>query len=121
MNRKLRSIISVLIVLLIILNMNIYFYTLGCKVNQYETQEMSELLEKIHAHLKSLNYTDEDIEYFDTSSVEDIIKNMKFNIEENGINTFVVKEHPTWLKQGYEEESIKKILEILDLTKIQHL
>ena len=26
--------------------MNIYFYTLGCKVNQYETQEMCELLEK---------------------------------------------------------------------------
>ncbi len=26
--------------------MNIYFYTLGCKVNQYESQEMGELLEK---------------------------------------------------------------------------
>ena len=26
--------------------MNVYFYTLGCKVNQYETQEMRELLEK---------------------------------------------------------------------------
>lgn len=25
--------------------MKVYFYTLGCKVNQYETQEMSELLE----------------------------------------------------------------------------
>lgn len=25
--------------------MNVYFYTLGCKVNQYETQEMSELFE----------------------------------------------------------------------------
>lgn len=25
--------------------MNIYFYTLGCKVNQYETQEMAELFE----------------------------------------------------------------------------
>lgn len=26
--------------------MNIYFYTLGCKVNQYESQEMGELFEK---------------------------------------------------------------------------
>lgn len=26
--------------------MNVYFYTLGCKVNQYETQEMSELFER---------------------------------------------------------------------------
>lgn len=43
----------------------------------------------------------------------DILRNMKFDIEENGINTFVIKEHPTWLKKGYEEESIKKILEVL--------
>lgn len=43
----------------------------------------------------------------------DVLKNMKFDIEENGINTFVIKEHPTWLKEGYEEESIKKILEVL--------
>lgn len=43
----------------------------------------------------------------------DILKNMKFDIEENGINTFVIKEHPTWLKEGYENESIKKILEVL--------
>lgn len=43
----------------------------------------------------------------------DIIKNMKFKIEENGINTFVVKEHPTWLKEGYEEETIKRMLEVL--------
>ncbi|MBO5463471.1 MAG: tRNA (N(6)-L-threonylcarbamoyladenosine(37)-C(2))-methylthiotransferase MtaB [Clostridia bacterium] len=26
--------------------MNVYFYTLGCKVNQYETQEMGELFER---------------------------------------------------------------------------
>lgn len=43
----------------------------------------------------------------------DILKNMQFDISENGINTFVIKEHPTWLKQGYEDESIKKILEII--------
>lgn len=42
-----------------------------------------------------------------------ILKDMHFDIEENGINTFVIKEHPTWLKEGYEEESIKKILEVL--------
>lgn len=43
----------------------------------------------------------------------DVLKDMHFDIEENGINTFVIKEHPTWLKEGYEEESIKKILEVL--------
>lgn len=42
-----------------------------------------------------------------------VLTDMKFVIEENGINTFVVKEHPTWLHTGYEEETIKKILEVL--------
>ena len=36
---------------------------------------------------------------------------MGFVIEEFGLNTFVIKEHPTWLKSGYEEESIRKIID----------
>ena len=43
----------------------------------------------------------------------EVLRNMKFDIEESGINSFIIKEHPTWLKQGYEEESIKKMLEVL--------
>ena len=43
----------------------------------------------------------------------DVLKNMHFDISEYGVNSFIIKEHPTWLKQGYEEESIKKILEVL--------
>ncbi len=43
----------------------------------------------------------------------DVLKDMHFDIEESGINSFVIKEHPTWLKEGYEEDSIKKILEVL--------
>lgn len=42
-----------------------------------------------------------------------ILKDMHFDIEESGINSFVIKEHPTWIKEGYEVESIKKILEVL--------
>lgn len=42
-----------------------------------------------------------------------ILKDMHFDIEESGINTFVIKEHPTWIKEGYEIDSIKKILEVL--------
>ena len=42
-----------------------------------------------------------------------ILTNMGFVIEEFGVNTFVVKEHPTWLKTGYEEESIHKIIDIM--------
>lgn len=39
--------------------MKIYFYTLGCKVNQYETQEMSEILEKAgHSTVKNADEAD---------------------------------------------------------------
>ena len=38
---------------------------------------------------------------------------MGFKIEAFGMNTYVFKEHPTWLKEGYEEESIHKIIDIL--------
>ena len=39
--------------------------------------------------------------------------NMGFKIEEFGLNTFVIKEHPTWLKTGQEEESIRKIIDLI--------
>lgn len=42
-----------------------------------------------------------------------VLTNMGFGIEEFGVNTFVFKEHPTWLKTGYEEESIRKIIDIV--------
>ena len=41
----------------------------------------------------------------------DILNNMGFVIEEFGYNTYTIKEHPTWLKEGYEEESIHKIFD----------
>ena len=40
-----------------------------------------------------------------------ILTDMGFVIEEFGLNTITIKEHPTWLKEGYEEESIHKILD----------
>lgn len=41
----------------------------------------------------------------------EVLNNMGFVIEEFGINTYSVKEHPTWLKEGFEEESIHKIFD----------
>ena len=41
----------------------------------------------------------------------EVLTNMGFKIEEFGLNTFIIKEHPTWLKEGYEEESIHKIID----------
>lgn len=43
----------------------------------------------------------------------DLLNELGFTIEEFGLNTFIIKEHPTWLKEGYEEESIHKILDTI--------
>lgn len=47
----------------------------------------------------------------------DILINMGFKIEEFGVNTFRVLGHPTWLLQGYEEESIRKIIDLVIVKK----
>ena len=38
-----------------------------------------------------------------------------FTIDEFGINTIIVKEHPTWLKEGFEEEQIRKIIDLISV------
>ena len=43
----------------------------------------------------------------------ELLKNMGFVIEEWGINSIIVKEHPTWLLQGYEEDQTRRIIDIL--------
>ena len=50
------------------LDMTVYFYTLGCKVNQYETQEMSELLEK-NGYTIIYNATDADVAVVNSCTV----------------------------------------------------
>lgn len=41
----------------------------------------------------------------------DILNELGFSIEEFGINTYTIKAHPTWLKEGYEEEVIRNIFD----------
>lgn len=42
-----------------------------------------------------------------------ILTNMGFIVEEFGVNTFVIKGHPTWILQDYEEESVRKIIDLV--------
>ncbi len=41
------------------------------------------------------------------------IKNIGIEVEEFGKNTFRVTAHPTWIREGTEDESIKKIFELV--------
>ncbi|HHW68921.1 MAG TPA: DNA mismatch repair endonuclease MutL [Tenericutes bacterium] len=47
----------------------------------------------------------------------DIIRNLGFNIEEFGINSIIIKTHPTWLPKNYELEAIRKIIDVLISTE----
>lgn len=44
---------------------------------------------------------------------QDFLASIGFQIEEFGVNTITIKAHPTWLKEGYEEESIHMILDLV--------
>ncbi len=43
----------------------------------------------------------------------DILNNFGFSIEEFGHNTVIIRSHPTWIKEGYEEEDIRKVIDII--------
>lgn len=43
----------------------------------------------------------------------DVIKELGFDIEDFGINSFIVKAHPTWLPKNYEAEATIKLMETI--------
>lgn len=43
----------------------------------------------------------------------DLLKNMKFDVEEFGVNSIIVKAHPVWLPKDHEEQAIRKIIELI--------
>ncbi len=43
----------------------------------------------------------------------DVIKSLGFEVSEFGINTFRVLSHPSWLKEGFEEVSIRNIFDLV--------
>ena len=52
-------------------------------------------------------------EYLNFVSNCETFKKMGFVYEEFGINTIIIKSHPIWLKIGYEEEQIRKIIDLI--------
>ena len=43
----------------------------------------------------------------------EILRKLNFDITENGVNSFVIKTIPTWVKTGYEEETIRRLIDVL--------
>ena len=52
-------------------------------------------------------------EYITLKNNFEYLNSLGFEISEFGINTAVIKAHPTWLIEGHEEESIRRIIDIV--------
>ncbi len=44
---------------------------------------------------------------------KEVLENLGFTIEEFGINTIIIKSHPTWLRENYEGDNIKYIIDLV--------
>lgn len=42
-----------------------------------------------------------------------LLEDLKFEMEEFGMNSIIVKSHPVWLPKEYEEQAIRKIIEVI--------
>lgn len=42
-----------------------------------------------------------------------VLEDMGFDVEEFGINSIIIKSHPTWIPKDQAEESIKRIIELI--------
>lgn len=52
-------------------------------------------------------------DYLKFNERKSILESMGFGISEFGINTIVIKKHPTWLLTGFEKDSIEKLVDLL--------
>ena len=59
----------------------------------------------------TLEYTNS--EYIVLKENFEFLRELNFDIEEFGINSIIVKAHPVWLPKGNEDNSIKKIIELV--------
>lgn len=52
-------------------------------------------------------------EYIVVKENLNILRNMHFDIEEFGVNSFIIRSHPIWLPKGNKELAIRKIIELI--------
>ncbi len=52
-------------------------------------------------------------EYLIVKENLDLLRSMHFDIEEFGVNSFIIRSHPAWLPSGNESNAINKILELV--------
>lgn len=92
-------------------------------IDQHAAQERINYEKVLHAFASEQIYTTtllipitielSSSEYLKIKENIGVLEELGFKLEEFGINTFIVKEHPTWLRTGLETESTRKIFDII--------
>lgn len=47
----------------------------------------------------------------------DLLRSINIDIEEFGYNSVIIKAHPTWIPKAYEEQALRKIIEVVITTE----
>lgn len=81
-------------------------YEMITKMFQEESISIIEMLVPMKFELSTSDY----LAFMDKKS---ILEELGFKIEEFGINTVIIKSHPTWLKSNYEGDNLKYIIDLV--------
>lgn len=81
-------------------------YEMITKMFKEENVSIIDMLVPMKFELSTSDY----IAFMDKKSV---LEELGFKIEEFGINTVIIKSHPTWLKSNYEGDNLKYIVDLV--------
>ena len=81
-------------------------YEMITKMFQEESVNVIDMLVPMKFELSTSDY----IAFMDR---KDILESLGFVVEEFGINTIIIKGHPTWLKSNYEGDNLKYIIDLV--------
>ena len=81
-------------------------YEMITKMFQEESISIIDMLVPMKFELSTSDY----LAFMDKKS---ILEELGFKIEEFGINTVIIKSHPTWLKSNYEGDNLKYIIDLV--------
>ena len=81
-------------------------YEMITKMFKEEKVSIIDMLVPMKFELSTSDY----IAFMDKKSV---LEELGFKIEEFGINTVIIKSHPTWLKSNYEGDNLKYIVDLV--------
>ena len=80
---------------------------------EYYLKKLGEVTNNKQSMLIPLTLEFSNTEFIILKERLEFLRSLNFEIEEFGLNSVIIKAHPTWIKEGYENDQIRKILEVV--------